>query len=81
MGTQSDWPEDAAFENGNYQCQCLACDVYFVGLKRRQYCRKCQKGFELAGCWHITKDYSNSDPHRCRKPCVPGTMQCEQHQV
>jgi hypothetical protein len=32
------------------------------------------------GCWHITEDYSNSDPHRCRKPCVDGTMFCEEHQ-
>jgi len=33
-----------------------------------------------AGCWHITQDYSNSDPHHCRKPCIPGTLYCADHQ-
>ena len=33
-----------------------------------------------AGCWHITHDYSNSDPHHCRKPCVSGTLFCAEHQ-
>jgi hypothetical protein len=33
-----------------------------------------------AGCWHITHDYSNSDPHHCRKPCVSGSRYCEEHQ-
>jgi hypothetical protein len=33
-----------------------------------------------AGCWHITHDYSNSDPHHCRKACVPGTQYCADHQ-
>lgn len=35
----------------------------------------------LAGCWHIIQDFSNSDPHRCRKPCVGETLYCDQHQI
>lgn len=79
MSESVDWPEDAIFENGKYQCKCIMCDVLFVGLKRRAYCRKCHDELEKVGCWYITEDYSNSDPHRCRKSCVPGTLTCEEH--
>lgn len=36
-----------------------------------------------AGCWHETNGNWNSpafDADHCRKPCVPGTRYCEQHQ-
>ena len=36
-----DWPEDADHENGNYSNKCLGCGEYFVGHKRRCFCRKC----------------------------------------
>lgn len=36
-----DWPEDADHENGNYQNKCLGCGEYFIGHKRRCFCRKC----------------------------------------
>lgn len=36
-----DWTEDAAHENGQYQCQCVTCKEYFIGHKRRHVCKKC----------------------------------------
>lgn len=36
-----DWPEDAAHENGNYECRCSKCGVHFIGHKRRTICRLC----------------------------------------
>lgn len=36
-----DWTEDAAHENGNYQCRCLNCNRLFVGHKRRLVCKVC----------------------------------------
>ncbi len=36
-----DWPDDADHENGNYQNKCLGCGEYFIGHKRRCFCRKC----------------------------------------
>lgn len=39
--TEHDWPEDARFENGNYQNRCCACSTMFIGYKRRYFCRKC----------------------------------------
>lgn len=44
-----DWPEDAAHENGQYQCQCVTCKEYFIGNKRRQLCKKCAD--EAAAWW------------------------------
>ena len=35
------------------------------------------------GCWHVTDPMWNSstgDPAHCRKPCVPGTRYCVEHQ-
>jgi len=35
-----------------------------------------------AGCWHIINSNWNSTsfgPDYCRKPCVPGTLYCDQH--
>jgi hypothetical protein len=36
-----DWTEDAALENGNYECRCCHCGVTFRGHKRRVTCRRC----------------------------------------
>lgn len=44
------------------------------------WCKEIQTLKASAGCWHITHDYSNSDPHHCRKPCVDGTLFCNDHQ-
>ena len=35
------WPQDADHENGNYQNKCRGCGAYFIGHKRRCFCRKC----------------------------------------
>lgn len=39
--SDGDWPEDAAHENGNYQCQCCECGKVFIGHKRRVVCKAC----------------------------------------
>jgi hypothetical protein len=36
-----DWLEDAAHENGNYQCRCVHCGRMFIGHKRRVTCKVC----------------------------------------
>jgi hypothetical protein len=36
-----DWIEDAAHENGNYQCRCATCGNTFIGHKRRVTCKVC----------------------------------------
>jgi hypothetical protein len=36
-----DWVEDSSHENGNYQCKCVSCGLYFVGHKRRVQCKLC----------------------------------------
>jgi len=36
-----DWTEDAAHENGNYQCLCSTCGNTFIGHKRRVTCKAC----------------------------------------
>jgi hypothetical protein len=36
-----DWLEDAAHENGNYQCRCVHCGRMFIGHKRRVTCKAC----------------------------------------
>lgn len=40
---ENDWIQDADHENGQYFGKCLSCGVDFIGHKRRQVCRKCQK--------------------------------------
>jgi len=40
-----DWPGDAIYENGNYNCRCQKCRRIFVGLKRRVLCRICHEEF------------------------------------
>ena len=35
------FPEDAAHENGNYQCTCFKCGQLFIAHKRRVRCKKC----------------------------------------
>jgi len=35
------WSEDAAHENGNYECLCCECDQVFIGHKRRVLCKAC----------------------------------------
>jgi hypothetical protein len=35
------WTEDAAHENGNYECLCCECDQPFIGHKRRVVCKAC----------------------------------------
>lgn len=36
-----DWTEDAAEENGNYECRCSGCKHIFIGHKRRVTCKVC----------------------------------------
>lgn len=38
---QRDWVEDAELENGNYFNQCAACNITFIGHKRRVVCKAC----------------------------------------
>lgn len=38
------WPEDYEHENGNYMCQCAACNQRFNGYKRRSICKLCHLG-------------------------------------
>ena len=40
------WDEDAAHENGNYQCLCARCNSVFMGHKRRVVCKQCAHGSE-----------------------------------
>lgn len=44
------------------------------------WCEQIQQLKASVGCWHVTQEYSNSDPHHCRKPCVDGTIYCHEHQ-
>jgi hypothetical protein len=37
------WPEDAANENGAYNCTCCVCLRTFIGHKRRVICRVCKE--------------------------------------
>lgn len=36
-----DWLEDAKHENGNYECRCHQCGMFFIGHKRRVTCKAC----------------------------------------
>lgn len=39
--TDRNWFEDAAHENGNYECSCVECGHGFIGHKRRVLCKIC----------------------------------------
>lgn len=41
MSEERNWPEDAKYENGNYQNTCHYCHSLFVGYKRRLVCKSC----------------------------------------
>jgi hypothetical protein len=41
QNTNRNWTEDAAHENGNYECRCVECGNSFIGHKRRVLCRLC----------------------------------------
>jgi hypothetical protein len=43
-----DWPGDAIYENGKYQCRCEKCRRMFTGLKRRVLCRICHEEFVMS---------------------------------
>lgn len=62
-----DWPEDAAHENGQYQCICATCGASFVGHKRRVQCKACAQSEQPA---QRDDDPSKHDDHcnceRCR---------------
>ena len=36
-----DYPEDALYENGNYECICFTCGSHFIGHKGRVLCKAC----------------------------------------
>lgn len=44
VDSMRDWPEDFHLENGNYINQCLKCEDWFKGHKRRRICKKCAEG-------------------------------------
>ena len=38
---EGNYPEDYAHENGNYMNVCRNCGEYFMGHKRRVWCKLC----------------------------------------
>lgn len=41
INSPKNWTIDFKHENGKYMNQCLACDSYFLGYKRRLICYEC----------------------------------------
>jgi hypothetical protein len=48
QNTDRNWTEDAAHENGNYECRCVECGNSFIGHKRRVLCKLCSNLLSLA---------------------------------
>lgn len=72
-----DWPEDAAHDNGQYQCICATCGTSFVGHKRRVWCKACDKGpFGING--QRDPDYP-CDMFRNGKPSENNTCEGDGH--
>lgn len=40
-GSERDWTEDFALDNGNYLSRCVKCKSRFLGHKRRAVCKSC----------------------------------------
>jgi hypothetical protein len=52
----SDWPEDFKEENGCYSNECVHCEKFFTGHKRRTSCKACYiENLELL-CRQLMKD-------------------------
>lgn len=60
------WTEDFEHENGCYENQCIKCDQFFFGYKRRVVCKECSnKVCPLCASGNIHKEDGTWNCNNC----------------